>query len=522
MQKYFRLTEDRKSAFERFFLRFSLCVLVCFGGLFQKSFWLNAQTPVSEVERLRQERLKSSQGEFFPDQENLRSRISERSIKTPRSGNDLKKENQEVIVETLRGISLCKPGELLIPLHGITEGVGVRFRDRLTKRLFDFLWHPLTFADLEKISAEVEAYYLDEEGIQVQVVVPEQEVLAGVIRLDLVRTYVGSIQVQGLRWFSTDLLRKELGICEGESYNRLRLSKKIASMNQNSFIKMDAFISEEESKQKITIQAQDRFPIRFFAGYEDSGSDLLGDVRWLGGVSTGNVLGWGDQVDYQFLTTSDIEFLQGHSMSYRVPLPWQHRLRFSGSYSKIKGDFAEVDQIDLKGSGISGSGYYEVDLPSFKSFKHEISFGFEGKKSQSDLLIGGFIINKTSTEVAQFALKYEASYQDSWGVTQFDGAAYESPGGITGQNKDSSFRPSRRNAEANYQYATIRLERWTRLWWSFELHNEVFSQFASGNLIGGEQLGIGGWSTVRGYDEREVNADEGWWIRNEFWTPGYS
>ena len=47
-------------------------------------------------------------------------------------------------------------------------------------------------------------------------------------------------------------------------------------------------------------------------------------------------------------------------------------------------------------------------------------------------------------------------------------------------------------------------------------------QFADGNLLASEQLGAGGNATVRGYNEREANGDEGFLVRNELRTPSWN
>ena len=47
-------------------------------------------------------------------------------------------------------------------------------------------------------------------------------------------------------------------------------------------------------------------------------------------------------------------------------------------------------------------------------------------------------------------------------------------------------------------------------------------QEADANLLPSEQLGLGGYDTVRGYDEREVNGDNGFLISTEVATPPVS
>jgi len=42
---------------------------------------------------------------------------------------------------------------------------------------------------------------------------------------------------------------------------------------------------------------------------------------------------------------------------------------------------------------------------------------------------------------------------------------------------------------------------------------------ANHNLLPSEQLGMGGYATARGYEEREGNGDQGYFISNEIRTP---
>ncbi len=47
-------------------------------------------------------------------------------------------------------------------------------------------------------------------------------------------------------------------------------------------------------------------------------------------------------------------------------------------------------------------------------------------------------------------------------------------------------------------------------------------QESDANLLPSEQLGLGGYDTVRGYDEREVNGDDGFLISTEVAAPPVS
>ena len=81
---------------------------------------------------------------------------------------------------------------------------------------------------------------------------------------------------------------------------------------------------------------------------------------------------------------------------------------------------------------------------------------------------------------------------------------------------------TRAGARANYAYGQFTLNRVTRLplGFTWTVRGEV--QEADANLLPSEQLGLGGYATVRGYDEREANGDNGFLISTEVATPPVS
>jgi hemolysin activation/secretion protein len=68
----------------------------------------------------------------------------------------------------------------------------------------------------------------------------------------------------------------------------------------------------------------------------------------------------------------------------------------------------------------------------------------------------------------------------------------------------------------------VNAERITRLPWNFSWVLRGWGQYSSDRLNPSEEFAVGGWNTVRGYDERVVIGDNGWIISNELRTPPWS
>src|SRR5260370_37782724 len=94
-------------------------------------------------------------------------------------------------------------------------------------------------------------------------------------------------------------------------------------LNSNPFREVSLLYTPGKSAgtTDVILQTKDRFPLRVYAGYEDSGNPPLGRERWLAGFNWGNAF-WADhQLSYQFTTSSDVASMRAYSLTYTAPLP---------------------------------------------------------------------------------------------------------------------------------------------------------------------------------------------------------
>ena len=69
----------------------------------------------------------------------------------------------------------------------------------------------------------------------------------------------------------------------------------------------------------LELQVKDRFPIRVFAGYEDTGNDLTGDERFFTGLNATDIFGTDQQLNYQYTTDPTGKKLGTVSQKNEVP-----------------------------------------------------------------------------------------------------------------------------------------------------------------------------------------------------------
>jgi len=431
-----------------------------------------------------------------------------------------------LVVNKLRGVVLVSD-ERQIKKDGAKDVNGIDVIDLplldnrgFAKRFMKYLDKPTSMENLKAMMNDVVAYYRENDRPVVDVRLPEQDVTNGVVQILVIEGRLGQVRATGNKWFKSKTLTGQVRALPGGEIRESSLQDDVAWLNTNPFREVKGVFvpGKEKGTTDIELQTKDRLPARFYAGYEDSGSDMTGNHRWTAGGTWGNVCDLDHQLSYQLSSVcGDVDLYRAHSLSYLAPLPWHHRVILQGGHAITNANL-ETPLFDLSGESWQVGLRYAVPLPSLKQFKHELTGGFDFKESNNNLEYGGVSVFDNRTAINQFALGYTASLPDSLGYTSVGANGFVSPGSMLGKNTDQDFQKQRWSSNADYVYGKFNIERRTRLPWNFSWTFSGTLQLAGTNLLGSEQLGLGGASSVRGYEEREVSGDNGVLFSNELRT----
>ncbi len=424
------------------------------------------------------------------------------------------------LVFTTDGAAIRKSGGP--PVTGVqAQGVPLLDSPEFAERMQQYLGKPLTKTLISQVLNTTSQFYVRHDQPFVRVLTPPQELTRGVLQVQVIESRLGTLTVEGNRWFPDSAYSEPILWDAAENLSKQAMDAAIEAINANPFRSAD--VTFEAGKQPgttdITVVASDRLPIRSYVGYENSGFATTGVNRYFTGFNWGNAFMLGHSLDYQFTMGDDFNVFQSHTASYTIPYPWGHSLQLVGGYSKIRGivpaPFAlngESSQVGLR---------YGIPLPTVGNFRESLTGGYDWKNSNNNLLFGGTTVTASSTTISQFLVSYAASFEDRLGGTSASATLVHSPGGMVNNNTDAIFALSRVQASADYSYFTLALSRMTNLPWELSWAIRGSLQVATQNLLGSEQMGIGGNATVRGYRERLENGDEGFMVSNEFWSPTF-
>ncbi len=388
-----------------------------------------------------------------------------------------------------------------------------------------FLGKIITENTIRDLQDAVILYCRAHGKLLVDVILPEQNIDNGALQMWLLEGKVGKVTVknEGHKWFQDQFIKSGVRLRPAEPLDADALNKDLDWLNTNPFRQVEINFKPGEKLElsDVELTVNDRIPFRPYVGYEDSGTQFAGPDRFVTGFNWGNALWLDHQLNYQYTTDTDFDLVKAHSMSYIVPLPWRHTLMLYGAYVDAKARFA--DGVTT-GSGTSWqvSGRYSVPLPDINSYRHQVAAGFDFKRSDNTLLAGGIPLlssNGIATDVAQFVVSYAGTLPDRYGKTSVGLELYYSPGDLTSGNNNSDYGVLRQESKANYFYGRLNAERITRLPYNFSWVLSGWGQYSTERLPPSEELALGGYNTIRGYDERVLLGDDGWIINNEIRSP---
>jgi len=403
----------------------------------------------------------------------------------------------------------------------VVKNIPLLDNDEFRAIIKPYLGKAISWRLISEMIRDTIMYYRSQDRPVVDVIPPQQDITNGVVQLLVIEARVAEVKVQGLKWFSPDLIRRQVRLKRGDHIQAKPLLADIDYINRNPFRFVRPVLQpgKDFGTTDVILDGKDRFPVRFYAGYDDTGSRATGLERFFFGFNAGNVLGLGHEVGYQYTTNKTFDSLGIHSAYWRIPLPNRDTLAFFGNISCY--DFDRTTEGTLDSHNWMAHVRYISPLPSTYNLRHGLEFGLDFRRMDNDLEFGGVTVYDDSIDVAQFAFQYGGRLRDPLGDTSWTFNLYWSPCAnlLSNDQNDEKYEDVRPGSKATYVYSHLSLE---RLWvlprnWSF--FNRITAQIASERLTPSEQLGMGGYNRVRGYDDFEIRADNGLMATLELRTP---
>lgn len=432
----------------------------------------------------------------------------------------VQEENFLFLVEEpliIQGLIFSGPGDQVyfFPKCPVScQGLAVPDPRNFCKKMAHFLGSPLTTEIVEEIRETAVCYYQKRGYFLTKVLLPKvQEINNGVVHFEIIEPRLGEISSIPPEWFSNDEIVNEFKIQEGDRFCWEDFRKDLDWVNSNPFHQTSLVFEEGRSADEVNllIYTQDRFPVRAYGFYENTGNLLAGNSRYYSGVEWANLWNADHRLNYLFMSAGDFSRWWGQILNYIAPLPWRHRLDLFGSYVRSKLN-------ERHGWGVQGIGKYQMPFYIGNS-KQLASIGYAFKRSNNVFDFGEPIMHMY--DISQFMAIYEAGWDKSIGRTNVTLTVVVSPGNMTPFNKKPDFTAIRTDASPHYVYGQLEIDQLFYCPGDFTWFTHLFFQQSSNHLLPSEEVSLGGYATIRGYEENEVIGDNGFLLKNEWRLPSW-
>ncbi len=417
------------------------------------------------------------------------------------------------------------------------DAIGVQFdltrsgtwvpQAELTTLISESLGGPLTLRRLNELSARIINYYRKQGRPMVDVVIPEQKITGGTVQIVLVESLVGQVRIEGNCWSSTNRLGDLIRCTQpGGPIEEARLQQDLFRLNDYPFrrVELDLKPGTDFGTSDVLFQVRDRMPLRAYMGYDDTGVQALNYERLLAGITIGSLMGNDSLLSYQATGDGNLHRLQAHSVVYQRPVGTCHWFETYGSWAEVNPRVGLP--VNQEGQSWQTGMAIGHRLSHSPDDQRSLALGFDFKSTNTNVEFGGVNVFGSSADLVTLRLSYrdfQRFEDDEYRVIRND--LFVGPGGgFTGDHNAAAFQTIRPGTSPDFVYNRLSYERMRNLPRAWQWIGRGTGQLSSERLLFSETLGLGGFDSVRGYDQRSLNADAGWFLNFEVgpqpWTFG--
>jgi hemolysin activation/secretion protein len=394
----------------------------------------------------------------------------------------------------------------------------------------------ITTEELLTLRDELTLAYIRSGFVNSGAVIPDQEVVDGVITIRIIEGELGPIELAGLHWLDRAFLEERIRLGAGPPLDVDDLQARLQLLLLDPSIqRLNAQLGPgtRPGEARLDVAVEEAQNFRITGRLANDRSPDIGGTRAALGFNWNSVFGYSDPlsivVGYTFDLTkgaSSSDGLRDGSFSYSIPLTPQD-LRLYATAEINSSAIVEQELRDLEIESLSRSAEAGFTLPLYETLDDTVGLrlGLTVEESKTTLLnepfssAPGIVDGKSNLTVLRFGQDWQHRGRElalaarstfSLGLPIL--GATENPEFLPGLEElgkvpDARFRAWLGQVEAAYrpfeQHPIRQIE-------FAQLRLRGALQLAGDPLFPIEQYAVGGLDTVRGYRENTIVRDNGW------------
>ena len=377
--------------------------------------------------------------------------------------------------------------------------------EKLTKQYKD---RELTLEEMSELTDLITMTYQEKGYILARAYLPEQEITDGILKISIAEGKIGKIKVAGYTHYKSDVIKRyfeqqqQLGVVK-ESL----LEKGLLLSSDTPNVKTTVVLKEGEKPGLVDVILDTKDTSTLTLGvdmsidYNNFGSDITGEKRF------GTAIGF---TDHLFGSRLDLRLVSGESYANSGLISTQWTLPINSYGTKISLNYLHANYAvgqELADLNMQGrSQYYGAQISHPFMKKKNMNFNFSlgwTYKFNKNLILNQ---DRSLDEAREYFVSFNYDSLD-----RFLGKNIASLGYQWGQvDRDEKLTTSLINTEdVSYDYYRINLARIQKIYGYTNIMLRASGQYSDKRLLPMDQMGLGGYGTVRGYDPSLYLGDSG-------------
>ncbi len=399
----------------------------------------------------------------------------------------------------------------VIPLQTIAlEGNTVIDAETLAPLWQDLLGRKVSLAELTQLAEAITAHYRNAGYILTRVVLPEQRVSDGTVRLQVVESYIGDYEITGQvppggeqllqTWARRIQASRPLHIDVMEHY--LLLADALPGYKVQG--RITAAPDGEAGASLLTLVVEyDPWDIRWQV--DNHGSEAIGPHQGFVSFTRHGTFTPFSATTLSLSSASDTDELRYLALNHEQVVG-EDGTRLTLGATKVDSEpGAALAPLQLKSRTRSAEIGFSRPLSYRRAARADLYGGFAWRRFRSDAV--GEPLSADDLRVVQLGIRTD--FADRYaGLTLVDVALHQGLR-ILGASKAGDPNLSRAGADGQFTKLTAQAVRIQPLVDAWSLYGVVSAQFAFDSLLASEEFAYGGSSIGRGYDPSELTGDHG-------------
>lgn len=392
-----------------------------------------------------------------------------------------------------------EPSQTLVIERFIFEGNTAFTDEKLAEITQSFLNRPITFSELLQARSAVTDLYVSNGYITSGALIPPQTLEAGAVTIQIVEGEISELNIKGDEKLNSNYVRSRLKPALSKPLNQNRLLEALQLLQLNPVIatisaELSAGIRPGESILNVDFQTADTFTVRVFS--DNSRPPSVGTFRRGVEVLEGNLFGQGDRFDAVYSNTDGSNIVD---VSYDFPINSRNgTVGFYLNYTDSQVIESPFEDLEIEANSYT----YELRYrqPIIRTPQEELTLGLALSRRETDtsILGVGFPLSRGAENDGETRLSIVRFYQEyvNRGGKQVLAARSQFSLGVGALDATIN-----NNDEPDSRYLAWRGQaQWLRLLapdMVLLIRSDI--QLSNEELIPLEQIGLGGFETVRGY-----------------------